>query len=75
MSPGIAVKMQTKLFFIHSNQGLATGRATRPGNFRPGFFRPGEKYNLNPEPGPDLKFSLETDPDAEFAEPWFKYVK
>ena len=41
------------LIFIAGSvdQGSATGRATRPGNFRPGFpkpgfFRPGEKFDF-----------------------------
>ena len=29
-------------------QGSVTGRVTKPGNFRPG-----EKFNFDPEPGPD----------------------
>ena len=49
-------------FYILIVQGSATGRATRPGNFRPGFskpgfFRPGEKFNF--EPGTRPGFAIQ----------------
>ena len=35
----------------------------------PDFFDPEKNLILNPEPGSDLKFSLETDPDRIFSQP------
>ena len=43
----------------------ARQRAGDPGFQIPGFFDPKKNLILNPKPGPDLKFSPETGPDAE----------
>ena len=60
--------------FPISLPGLGNGPATRPGNFRPGFFRPGANLILNLEPGPDLKFSPETDPEFPNLSPDFQIL-
>ena len=45
---------------MNREQGSATGRVTRPRNFRPGvskpgFFRPGEKFNFEPGTRPGFE--------------------
>ena len=60
--------------FRYHHQGSATGWRPGPEIFDPGFFDQEKNLILNLEPGPDLKFSPETDPEFPNLSPDFQIL-